>query len=332
MTATVRNPRLDIIKGVAIIAVVVVHTGWHAATTYTDALPLAIWLCVVFFAHASVPVFMMIAGFFYDDIMRRGRMNAYIAKLIRLGITGCVLLAVCDIFFRPEMYDNLTWRSWLRFAVFGEYPLGEPMWFIPALAGAVLLMRLTDKAGLWPKAALYIIGAGALGMLLSRLPGISSDWGRNALLMGFPLMGLGRLVREREQKVSLPTDRRNARIMLIAGICLTAVECVRVVHQGYPLPFTPGLLMIALGMLLIAVRGQRPDALSGGKPKGGFIAKGLSVMGNHSGTIYVVHGAIFPMLVFALPASFICLTGVLPALTVAGSLLIALLVKRIRSR
>lgn len=328
MTSSTRNPRIDILKGIAIIAVVVIHTGWHAATTYTDALPLSIWLCVAFLSLASVPVFMLIAGYFYDGMRRRKRIGAYLIKLMKLGIIGCILLAISDIFFRPEMYDNLTARSWLRFIVLGEYPLGEPMWYIPAIIGAVLLMRLTDKTGLWPQAAPWIAGLSAVGMVLSQLPDVSPDWGRNALLMGFPLMAIGRWIHAQRQHNSQIFSPNIARCVFITGLVLAGLESVGVVHQGYPLPFTPGLLITALGLLLTAISGQAPADTSCNY----LITKIIASIGRHSGGIYVIHGALFPMLAAVLPHDFIYFTGVLPILTIIGSWCIALLVNKIRTR
>lgn len=327
MTPATRNPRIDTLKGIAIIAVVVIHSGWHAATTYTDALPLAIWLCVVFLTHASVPVFMLLTGYFYAGMYRRGRIKAYLAKLLRLGIIGCTLLAVSDIFFRPEMYDNLTARSWLRFLVLGEYPLGEPMWYIPAMIGAVLLMRLTDRAGLWPKAAWGIIGLGAAGMVLSQLPGISPDWGRNALLMGFPLMATGRLTAERLQRNPQTIGIKTGAVIFITGLLLVAFESVRIVRQGYPLPFTPGLLLTAVGLLLFAVSDHNPAGAS----RNSLFSRSIVSIGRHSGAIYVIHGALFPMMAAVLPYDFIYFTGVLPVLTVTGSWGLALLFHKTRA-
>lgn len=322
-----RNYRIDALKGLAIIAVVVAHTGWHAATAYTDALPLSTWLCVVFFLHASVPVFMLLTGYFYDSIFRRRRAKGYITRLLWLGVVGCVLLAISDIFFGPELYDALTARSWLRFLLLGEYPLGAPMWFIPAIIEAFLLMLLTDKAGLWPKAAWYIVGLGAVGMVLSQLPYISPCWGRNALFMGFPLVALGRLIKEKQLSNSPLISLRAGWIILAVGMAIVAVESIRIIRIGYPLPFTAGLLIAAIGALLVAVSGQENTATDPHP-----LTKGLSSLGNHSGEIYVIHGAITPLLAYTLPDALVYLTGALPAVTLTGSWLIAILFRRLRSR
>lgn len=327
MTQATRNPRIDTLKGIAIIAVIVIHTGWHAATTYTDALPLTIWLCVVFLAHASVLVFMLISGYFYDDICRHRQFHRYLKRLLWLGLTGCVLLAVSDMFFRPEMYDNLTARSWLRFLVLGEYPLGEPMWYIPAIVGAVLLMRLTDKLRLWPKLVWVIVCMGAAGIVLSQLPGISPDRGRNALLMGFPLLATGRLIHERMQRNPQLFSKKIGWGIFVTGLILMGLESVKVAHQGYPIPFTPGLLLIASGLLLISVSDRNPVAPS----RNHLITKSITSMGRHSGEIYVIHGALFPMLAALLPHDFISFTGVLPILTIIGSWCLALLIHKTRT-
>ncbi|MBQ6554263.1 MAG: acyltransferase [Firmicutes bacterium] len=212
MNNSKRNYLLDFFKGIAAFGVVLVHFQF-------PGIPGSM-LCSA--GVAGVILFYLISGYFaYSDddkkacgtLMKRFKRN--------LGITAAaVLIYFVFSLIRESVMGNFNeWIAkfadpvlYLRMFVLGDFEVihGDPLWFMPALLYAYLILYLIHKSAL--KKAAYI----ALPLLLLLRIGmetytnsIGADWhlSGNFLAGALPVMLLGHFIAEHKEKftsISVP--------------------------------------------------------------------------------------------------------------------------------
>ena len=218
--ATVRNSCLDLIKGVACIFVVFMHSEF----------PGRFGTLVQCVARFCVPFFFMVSGYF--AYYKAPKQPHYAAKLRHIGLItlgACLFyLAVTCVTAGFSWIGQINWRqlNWVKLLVFNEpnFVAGQ-LWFLFALLYDYLLWALVDRFKLYRVAYLLIPILILVYILLAQGASLAGIWipnylYRNFLIEGFPLFMLGHWIHRNQERLRLSTP-----VLLVIFIASTLL-CV----------------------------------------------------------------------------------------------------------
>lgn len=194
-----RNISLDVLK--LILAVVVVISHAQVLLGYSD---LAYQLTVQGVFRIVVPIFMLVSGYFFINVIRSRSLYSWLKKVVPMYIFWMLVYA----YFWWDISEATPYEILriLRVAVMGYHHL----WFLSALIGAAILMYMLRN---WPLKALLALSLALYGMgvffiyagryhLFAGTPLdalFNEGWFyRNFLFFGFPFFSIGYLLRRLE--------------------------------------------------------------------------------------------------------------------------------------
>ncbi len=199
-----RSYSVDLIKGISILAVILVHThpfGLYDGSSRSDLEIVINQLC-----RFAVPLFFILSGYFFAQKMRTENDFSFIKKRIKSLIT---LFVMWSIFYLLISFDvvNLMAYGYVKVLYWKVYDLmthpidwlftgsATHLWFLPALASSlalvVFLQKFGERACLTGVGILYVIGVlgGAYG---STLFGVALPFeSRNGPMMGGLFVAIG---------------------------------------------------------------------------------------------------------------------------------------------
>lgn len=133
---------LDALKFLCAFLVVCIHIRPQGET--------ASYLLVL--ARIAVPVFFMITGFFYENMVKKKAVRTYIFKIITMIVSANLLYFVLHgvtALCRGELWhyiqEVLGVKAIIRFIVFNDTPIAGHLWYLNALLYTVVFMVLMDK-------------------------------------------------------------------------------------------------------------------------------------------------------------------------------------------
>ena len=256
-SVTSRNQTLDILKLFAAYMVIFIHVNFTGtAGNIINAL-----------ARFAVPLFFLSAGFFsYQNEPAKIKKKCIRILLLFISATGLYTLynlfpymisgdwsAITEYFSHIFCLDTL-----LKFFVFNVSVSSSHLWFLIALAYVYILQYIIIRLHIRDTTifvcsilgiALHLI----LGEILSAC-NIFLPMGlvRNFLLMGYPLFGIGMLLRKYEKNIcNLP--HIVAPVCLLAGIIETI--CSRLLWGKNEMHI--GSLLIVFACMVIALKNQK---------------------------------------------------------------------------
>lgn len=219
-----RNGALDILKAILALTVIGMHTGF-----LTDVSPLGAYLTSNGLFRAAVPLFLLINGYFFYNVVNDSSPRRWFKRV-------AVLYAVWMVIYLPYWLPSVEGpvalfaaRS-LRTIFLGYYHL----WYLSGMIGAaallVLLARRSTKALLVVAVAtfstgvaiqyasnLHLAGDGSLAKLLKM------EWAaRNFLFLSFPFFCFGYLIRK--HKLQERFTVQSAAVFTVAGAALLLIE------------------------------------------------------------------------------------------------------------
>lgn len=86
-----RNFSIDIVKTLAALLVICIHTGY----------PFVVGDYLVAFCRVAVPLFLLVSGYYYQDVIDKKKITAYYKKI--LGLT----------FFSSIFYFIVSDKNWI---------------------------------------------------------------------------------------------------------------------------------------------------------------------------------------------------------------------------
>ena len=220
---------LDVVRVVAITAVVTIHTAGpllkQARGIETSAA--AWWLADAVDAACrwSVPVFVMVSGALMLDPARVRPLREFYRRRARRILAPLTVWTVFYLVWRTTVLgDELSWRDSLRLTAVGDPFLHLYFLFVMAGLAAVtpflqVLVRGCSRRALWALAGLALAG-GALDQLLVRVVGAGEP---NAVTRFLPFVGYyvaGWLLRD---VVPRGAARRRLACLALLGIASAAV-------------------------------------------------------------------------------------------------------------
>ena len=216
-----RSKNIDILKTICSFLIVCIHIPFPGtAGQYFIAL-----------SRIAVPIFFMITGYFYSDIVRRGEEVRQIRKILFLVIQANLLYLIWRCFY-AVMSQNIVLftstfsaKNLFKFLFLNESPLSGHLWYLGAILYVLIIIYIVNKLKL-EKYLYRLIPVLLLGdLLLGKYSLVLWDREfpyilvRNFLFVGIPYFCIGRLIREGlGQKIS-----RNVLSGLIVLFSLTSL-------------------------------------------------------------------------------------------------------------
>lgn len=226
-----RYDGIDVLKCIASFMVVNVHMTFHG---YAGDLILGI-------SRAAVPVFFIISGFFYTNVVNQNKTGKQIKKVIMLIAASNLLYLVSYIIRNKSdlaeyLYSSFNYENIKKLILFNDSPVEYHLWYLNALLYVLIVYYFVWKIN----AEKYLIIISplllGLGMSLGKYSrivwnkDISILYSRNFLLEGIPFFTIGILL------YRLVTVAKLNNKIIVAGAVLsvvaTAVEILLLKNKG----------------------------------------------------------------------------------------------------
>lgn len=282
-----RSPTLDIVRALAMLLVLTDHAGY----TLHPLLD-----------HIEVPAFFILSGMLMkpSDTWRRVLTVRLPRIVVPLFLYSAIYVAVWSV-FNPGAYAGLSAsRIVVRVVYYIVSPLNSPLWFLKALIGGILLLKVLFSLKI-PESK-FLIPVILLTLLATATGYV--EWGDTALLLCIPqtivalaLMAWGALLRPifNRQVLGASSSKYKLLIPILAAAALVAILTAREsihIHQGNlggrPWLFFPASLSCFIALAAIIEMIGR--------------VKILETVGRHTLSLLGLHKAIYLVLAAAFPA------------------------------
>lgn len=226
-----RADNIDILKAICAFLIVCIHVPFLGTLgAYFTTL-----------TRIAVPIFFMITGYFYADVVKRGGETSQIRKLLKLVIEANLIYLLWDCFYavvrwNPDFFQNtFTLKNLIKFLLLNESPFSGHLWYLGAILYVLTIVLSVDKLD-YGKLLYYLTPLLLLGDLVfgkysiiiwhKELPYILV---RNFLFVGIPYFCIGQLIRNGMGR----RIEKNTLGCLIVAFALTSIlERVLLVNIG----------------------------------------------------------------------------------------------------
>ncbi len=240
MTQTTnRNSAIDPLRLALALCVIALHTG------FPDGIgAVAQQVLVNGIYRLAVPVFALIAGFFFLGALRTGRARAYALRIVSV-------YALWMVIYLPVYGPDFTSVGHvLQTVLFGYFHL----WFLPGLLIGALLVAALHRAGAVPlalvAASCALTGLILQWLVLSGRVTMPLDYYRNGLFVIFPFFTTGYLLALAE---SLPRIRWQWPALALILVAVESMVWFRIAGGGFGVD-TLFSLYLAAPLLFLGAR------------------------------------------------------------------------------
>ena len=262
-----RADNIDILKSICAFLIVCIHVPFPGEIgSYITAL-----------SRIAVPVFFMITGFFYSDVVKKSRITRQIKKIFILMIEANLVYFVWKWFFTAVTMDTdflstiFTAKNLLKFVLFNDSPLNGHLWYLGAILYVLIINSFVEHLNLskvlyWLTSVLLImdllLGKYSLVLLNREFPYILV---RNFLFVSIPYFCIGRMIRE---GFGQRANRRTLALLILLFSLTTCIE--RFILVGVAMNPTRDhyisstLLAIAVFLFVLRCGAESTAEVSGG--------------------------------------------------------------------
>lgn len=226
-----RVEQIDILKTICTFLIVCIHvpfpgTGGEYFTVLT---------------RIAVPIFFMITGYFYSDIVAEGGECKQIKKITVLLLLSNLIFLLWDLFtlilkgkrVMPFLRSTFTTKGILKFILLNESPFAGHLWYLGAILYVLLIVLLTDSL----KCRKYLYCATPFLLIADLLFGkyslvvfhreFSHIIVRNFLFVGIPYFSLGCLIRSLYDEVYVKSiERIRNKVLLLLIVLLSTTSLI----------------------------------------------------------------------------------------------------------
>lgn len=203
-----RNFSIDIVKAVSTLLVICIHTGY----------PSTIGDYVVAFCRVAVPIFLLISGYYYQDIIDRNKTLFYYKKILLLTFFSSVFYFIAN----GIELSYLKLFRWDKMLMFSFPVTGDHLWYLYSLINVLIVLVFCNNK--IKERLFYLIPLLLLGNYI--LSYSSKFWlYRNFLFTSLPYFLLGMYFYKNRDLVTTSFRNKNLCILfIIFGILLQCVE------------------------------------------------------------------------------------------------------------
>ena len=218
-----RNNNIDILKSICAFLIVCIHVPFPGFVgNYITAL-----------SRFAVPIFFMITGYFYSDVVKKGRTARQIKKIFILMVEANLVYFVWKWFYTAVISNadfissTFTVKNLLRFVFFNDSPLNGHLWYLGAILYVLIITAIAKKLKItkvlyWLTPVLLImdlvLGKYSLVLFNREFPYILV---RNFLFVGIPYFCIGRMIRE---GVGQKINKNTAALLIFIFSLTTCME------------------------------------------------------------------------------------------------------------
>lgn len=209
---TSRLKNIDILKAICSFMVVCIHIPF----------PGMIGQYITAITRIAVPIFFMITGYFYSDIIKKGGESRQIKKIATLTLEANLIYLVwecCRAIVKHNtnfLTDIITKRNMFKLLLFNESPLSGHLWYFGAILYVLVIVYVIDK--LHCRRLLYwitpvllagdlVFGKYALIIWNREFPYVLV---RNFFFVGIPYFCIGCMIKDKKKIL----ERLNGKILL----------------------------------------------------------------------------------------------------------------------
>lgn len=195
---------IDLLKTICSFLVVIIHAPF----------PGIVGMYITALSRISVPIFFMITGFFYSDVVRRNKEKDQIKKIFLLFSAANVLSTVagfCHALATGSLHSFVrelaTVQTFINFALWNEPLFGRHLWYLGAILYTLVIVYWIRKANAFRWLTLLTPGLLILSLILGKycivLLGtqIPYLYVRNFFFMGLPYFLIGHLLYEHRERI-----------------------------------------------------------------------------------------------------------------------------------
>lgn len=196
-----RRPGLDVLKCIAAFFVVCIHCGPYSAsgTSGTDLATLGLNALT----RMAVPAFFLITGYYYPDMLRRGKIGKQMSKILRIIIAASMfylLFFASGYLLKGDVSEWLantfTYRRFVEWLVLNVPFSTVVLWYLWAILYVLGIMWSIDRLGWWKRLFPILGGVILCAVILNFVWQSEIPITRNFLFYGLPFVAAGRLLRE----------------------------------------------------------------------------------------------------------------------------------------
>ena len=244
-----RNFSIDIVKVVAALLVICIHTGY----------PSIVGDYVVALCRTAVPIFLLISGYYYQNIIDRNKISSYYKKILLLTFFSSVFYFIVN----GIDFSYLKVFRWDKMLMFSFPVTGDHLWYLYSLINVLILLAFCNKIKdrLFFLIPLLLFG----NYILSFFP---KFWlYRNFLFTSLPYFLLGMyLYKKRDVLATLFRSKNHCILFIILGILLQCIEiylykCYNLIYVRDHYLMTP-LLVVMIFSYVLFVNLQKENIIS----------------------------------------------------------------------
>ena len=138
-----RSNAIDILKAFCAFLIVCIHIPF----------PGIFGMHIVTLARIAVPIFFMISGYFYSDIITRNGEVRQIKKIFRLLLAANLIYVLwkvlLSIIWNDESFfqDTFSMKNLFQFLMFNESPFNGHLWYLGAILYVLLIVQILRRMG-----------------------------------------------------------------------------------------------------------------------------------------------------------------------------------------
>lgn len=211
-----RMSSIDVIKCFAAISVIAIHVG-------PDVLSFVI--------RAAVPMFFLISGYYYPQLLESGKFWKHVKKLVVMVLLSSLFYGMIKFLISCHNGDISEWlhNTFSLGNIFNCFINGNDLfifhlWFFYALIYDLILLKLADKYG-FMKCLKVLTPILLFVFLFSNFFQTGYSWKRNFLFFGLPFVVFGRLIAEgNDGYLSIFCKPKFFTYIVIGSLLMTWVE------------------------------------------------------------------------------------------------------------
>lgn len=126
-----RNFSIDIVKTLAALLVICIHTGY----------PFVVGDYLVAFCRVAVPLFLLVSGYYYQDVIDKKKITAYYKKILGLTFFSSIFYFIVS----DKKLDYLITFRWDKMLIFNFPIAGDHLWYLFSLINVLVILSICCK-------------------------------------------------------------------------------------------------------------------------------------------------------------------------------------------
>lgn len=216
-----RNANVDLLRLFCCVLVVLLHKGDNFEH----------YNFIASFSRVAVPLFFMITGFYYDEIVEKNKEKKQISKIVKMIVFANLVYVFYYLLNNNGNYliDRINIEELLKLVLFNQNPIEGSLWYLNAMLYLLMFVYLLNKLNILEPVLkvsfifliLYLIFGSSYSLLIVGRE-FSACYHRNFLLTGLPFFSFGYF----NKKKIISFNKQSSLITaFIFSVALLIIEC-----------------------------------------------------------------------------------------------------------